>query len=99
MRGEIRRERTVELALEGFRIDDLKRWYTASTEMPQDQLGVKYTGTWFENNWTKQTRSLNSDGCIILYTGRQWEEKNYLYPLPSEQTQLDPNIGQNPGWK
>lgn len=99
MREEIRRERTVELALEGFRIDDLKRWYTASTEMPQDQLGVKYTGTWFENNWSKQTRSLNSDGCIILYTGRQWEEKNYLYPLPSEQTQLDPNIGQNPGWK
>ena len=83
MREEIRRERTVELALEGFRIDDLKRWYTASTEMPQDQLGVKYTGTWFENNWSKQTRSLNSDGCIILYTGRQWEEKNYLYPLPS----------------
>ena len=29
MRTEIRRERTVELFLEGFRIDDLKRWKTA----------------------------------------------------------------------
>ena len=29
MREEIRRERTVELYLEGFRIDDLKRWKTA----------------------------------------------------------------------
>ncbi len=98
MREEIRRERTVELMFEGFRIDDLKRWYTASTEMPQDQLGVKYKGTWFENHWSKQTRSLNSDGCIIMNTNREWSEKNYLYPLPSDQTQLNPNIGQNPGW-
>lgn len=29
MRTEIRRERTVELFNEGFRIDDLKRWKTA----------------------------------------------------------------------
>lgn len=57
---------------------------------------MKYTGTWFENNWTKQTRSLNSDGCIILYTGRQWEEKNYLYPLPSEQTQARPEYRPEP---
>jgi hypothetical protein len=99
MREEIRRERTVELLFEGFRIDDLKRWYTASTEMPMDQLGVKYTGTWFESHWTTQSRSLNSDGCIILYTDRQWEEKNYLYPLPSDQLQLNPNLEQNPGWE
>lgn len=99
MREEIRRERTVELLFEGFRIDDLKRWYTASTEMPMDQLGVKYTGTWFESHWTTQSRSLNSDGCIILYTDRQWEEKNYLYPIPSDQLQLNPNLEQNPGWE
>ena len=35
MREEIRRERTVELFNEGFRIDDLKRWKTAETEMPK----------------------------------------------------------------
>lgn len=98
MRDEIRRERTVELFLEGFRIDDLKRWKTAETEMPEDQLGVKMTGTWFESNWTGQRRALNSDGCIILYEGRQWAQKNYLYPLPSDQLQLNPNLTQNPGW-
>lgn len=99
MRTEIRRERTVELFLEGFRIDDLKRWKTAETEMPQDQLGVKVTGTWFESNWTGQSRPLNSDGCIILYSGRTWNKKNYLYPLPQDQRQLNPNLGQNPGWE
>ena len=30
MRTEIRRERTIELYLEGFRVDDLKRWKTVS---------------------------------------------------------------------
>ena len=99
MREEIRRERTVELALEGFRIDDLKRWATAPTEMTQDQLGVKMTGTWFETNWTAQARPLNSDGCIVLYTDRQWSNKLYLYPLPSDQLQLNPQLGQNPGWE
>ncbi|MBR1415329.1 MAG: RagB/SusD family nutrient uptake outer membrane protein [Prevotella sp.] len=99
MREEIRRERTVELFLEGFRIDDLKRWKTAETEMPQDQLGVKMTGTWFESNWTGQARSLNSDGCIVMYSGRTWTQKNYLYPLPQDQRQLNPQMSQNPGWE
>ena len=99
MREEIRRERTVELILEGFRIDDLKRWATAPTEMPQDQLGVKVTGTWFEANWSGQARQLNADGCIIMYTGRTWNDKLYLYPLPSDQLQLNPQLGQNPGWE
>ena len=99
IREEIRRERTVELAFEGFRIDDLKRWATAKTEMPQDLLGVLYRGTWFEANWTTQARPLNSEGCIVMYSGRTWADKNYLYPLPSDQLQLNPNLGQNPGWE
>ena len=49
MREEIRRERTVELFNEGFRIDDLKRWKTAETEMPKDFLGIKWTGTEYAN--------------------------------------------------
>lgn len=99
MRDEIRRERTVELFLEGFRIDDLKRWATAPIEMPQDQLGVKVTGTWFETNWAAQTRQLDNEGCIILYNNRTWNDKLYLYPLPSDQIQLNPELGQNPGWE
>ena len=98
MREEIRRERTVELYLEGFRLDDLKRWKTAETEMPQDQLGVQVTGTWYESNWAAQSRPLK-DGCIQLYTGRTWSQKNYLYPLPSDQLQLNPQLKQNPGWE
>ncbi len=99
MRQEIRDERTVELFFEGFRIDDLKRWKTAETEMPQDLLGIQYTGTYYETAWTGQSRSLNADGRIIMYTGRTWSQKNYLLPLPSDELQLNPELGQNPGWE
>lgn len=99
MREEIRRERTVELFLEGHRIDDLKRWATAAVEMPQDQEGVLYAGTWFEANWTNPGRTVNGEGVLVMYTDRTWSDKNYLYPLPSDQLQLNPQLEQNPGWK
>ena len=98
MREEIRRERTVELFNEGFRIDDLKRWKTAETEMPKDFLGIKWTGTEYATNWPNVSYAKNSDGYIILETGRKWESKHYLYPLPTDQLQLNPNLKQNPGW-
>lgn len=98
MREEIRRERTVELFNEGFRIDDLKRWKTAETEMPKDFLGIKWTGTEYATKWPNVSYARNSDGYIILETGRKWESKHYLYPLPTDQLQLNPNLKQNPGW-
>lgn len=97
MRQEIRRERTVEFILEGMRIDDLKRWATAKTEMPMDQEGILYN-SWFEANWPNCPYAISANGCVLLYTGRQWDDKCNLYPLPSDQCQLNPNLGQNPGW-
>lgn len=101
MREEIRRERTVELYQEGFRIDDLKRWATAVQVMNQPLLGVKYTGTEYESNWggSTPTQAKDSEGCLIMDNNRKWTEKNYLYPIPSDQRQLNPNLGQNPGWE
>jgi hypothetical protein len=45
MREEIRRERTVELALENFRWDDLRRWKTAEIELKKAVRGIKIVGT------------------------------------------------------
>lgn len=100
MRTEIRRERTIELFHEGFRLDDLKRWKTAETEMPMNLLGVKWKGTEYEKKvWPKCPYSPNADGCIIIESGRKWSEKNYLFPLPKDQLQLNPQLKQNPGWE
>lgn len=99
MQEEIRRERTIELYNEGFRIDDLKRWNKAVTEMPKDIVGVKWKDTEFETAWSKASSYARDDeGCLILENGRSWSSKNDLYPLPADQLQLNPNLGQNPGW-
>ena len=42
MRGEIRRERQVELMGENHRYDDLIRWKTAETVLPKAWLGCKF---------------------------------------------------------
>ena len=46
MRTEIRRERTIELYNEGFRLDDLKRWNAMKLmENPKTMFGLKITPT------------------------------------------------------
>lgn len=102
MRTEIRRERTIELFLEGFRVDDLKRWKTAEIEMPMNVTGVKWKGTRWETRWLvsgKAPYSLDAGGHLIFEGSRQWAEKNYLLPIPTQQIQLNPNLAQNPGWQ
>lgn len=29
---------------------------------------------------------------------REWEAKNYLYPIPEDDLLTNPALGQNPGW-
>lgn len=105
MRTEIRRERTVELALEGFRLDDLKRWKTAEIEMPMAMLGVKFQGTEYETFYSqfKVGRDIFVDAngfkIVELASNRKFEQKHYMFPLPLVQLQLNPNLApQNPGW-
>jgi hypothetical protein len=113
MRTEIRRERTVELAFEGFRWDDLRRWKTAETVLPRSILSVKVTGTqWADKVITLDGSSYNSifyniapsqleNGYKVLQPASQRSfdpNKNYLLPLPTKQVALNPNLKQNPGW-
>jgi hypothetical protein len=107
MKTEIRRERTIELALEGFRYDDLRRWKTAETELPQDIKGIKikgsawatyplYSGAAFQSK-------IDANGFYISETARKFDaNKNYLQPLPSKEvafyTASGFSLPQNPGW-
>lgn len=103
MQTEIRRERTIELFLEGFRFDDLRRWKTAEYEMPLPLKGVKWIDTEYSTNpqWSGINLPLDIDGCIIIEPSnkRKFEEKHYLLPLPTRQILLNPNLEQNPGWE
>ena len=96
MLTEIRREREVELALEGLHYWDLLRWKTAETEMPQDALGPKY----FPAEMGTLNVNLNADSCIIYEMGRTFDpSKNYLWPIPTLQIALsNGKYTQNPNW-
>lgn len=113
MREEIRRERTIELALEGFRYDDLRRWKTAEYEIPTDVKGIKIVGTPWANpivvegqdrnpytdaSWQNRT---DANGFIIVEnaSGRSFNAaKHYLMPLPTKEIMINPALKQNPGW-
>ncbi len=101
--AEIRRERTIELSLEGYRLDDLRRWKTAEVELKEPLRGVKFQGTEYETNplWENVKYDYDSEGCILLEASskRNFEQKHYLFPLPTRQILLNPALEQNPGWK
>jgi hypothetical protein len=102
MREEIRRERTVELALEGFRYDDLIRWKTAETVLPQELLGAKFIAA----DWQLPgpgTIKLNSNNIVIAEPGntrRFQANRDYLYPVPVNEITTSGNaVTQNPNWQ
>ncbi|MEP6674934.1 MAG: RagB/SusD family nutrient uptake outer membrane protein [Ferruginibacter sp.] len=102
MRDEIRRERTVELALEGFRYDDLIRWKTAEIMLPKELLGAKYiTAEWVGT--LQSSLNLNADNVLIvepLSTRHFRPERDYLYPVPFNEINLSGgNVIQNPNWQ
>ncbi len=102
MRGEIRRERTVELALEGFRYDDLIRWKTAEVLLPGQLLGAKFD----EEDWVgadPSTLNINNEGVLVVEDTnvRSFDtDRDYRYPIPfNEITLSDQNVVQNPNWQ
>lgn len=102
MREEIRRERTVELAMEGFRYDDLIRWKTAENVLPQTLLGAKYiTAEWVGTS--QSSLNLNADKVLIVEPSstRTFKvNRDYLYPVPLNEIALSRgNVIQNPNWQ
>jgi len=99
---EIRRERRVELASEGFRFNDILRWRSGNLiNNPETLLGVRITPD-MEEKWPiLASFSRNADNLLVVYPGkdsRLWEDKFYLRALPTNEFILNPELTQNPGW-
>jgi hypothetical protein len=110
---EIRRERRVELFIEGFRYDDLRRWKQGK-KLEEKDYGMR----WDAANRTavdpagKATvkSSVTTDvfgnpvEYLDIYKGTDYatpvfdESKHYLWPIPINSLSQNPNLGQNPGW-
>lgn len=105
MLTEIRRERTVELAFEGFRRDDLRRWKTAETELKGAIKGIKLKGSEYEHldvlNEGNPGLTDENGFLIVEPTENRYFEvpKHYYYSIPLDELYLNPNLGpNNPGW-
>lgn len=84
----VRNERRVELAFEGLRLFDIRRWKIAETVMPAPAVcGIDY---------------INAAGTTIRacqpVSARQFPARAYLWPLPQTELDLNPNLKQNTGF-
>lgn len=87
MRDIVRRERLVELAFEGFRYFDIRRWRIAEYVMPGKTYGMTYS-----DNGVSKTIVAPSVEKVFN------KNKDYLWPIPQKEKELNPGLGQNPNW-
>lgn len=124
---EIRRERRIELVMEGFRWNDLMRWKEGHL------LSEQFKGMYFpgpgvydldRNGKTDvqiYTGSRPSGSGVLLKLGSDIdledganggnivvnpnipkkfnEGRDYLFPIPTQEILLNPNLEQNPNWQ
>ena len=96
-RKAVQNERTIELAYEGHRLNDLQRWLKAYTVLNTALHGIQTqanagSGT-LKRNWK-----------VVSFMTRLWPKKYYYVPFPSAE--VSDNYlgdgkswnGQNPGW-
>ncbi|WP_073348226.1 RagB/SusD family nutrient uptake outer membrane protein [Bacteroides congonensis] len=120
MLTEIRRERTVELYMEGYRFDDLKRWGIAERELNVAHCGMVvgdalYPTTFKDKNGNPtslysiykypygETSVLTGVGlskCVVIESQENlnFSKTHYLWPVPQQQINMNPNLKQNPGY-
>lgn len=88
LRDIVRRERTVELAFEGLRLFDIRRWKTAENLLRGPVYGITYR---------------DDDGEIktveVIAFSRIFDPaRHYLWPVPQKERDLNPSLTQNPNW-
>lgn len=90
----IKRERIVELAYEGLRYFDLKRWDLG----PQLLDGVTILGT-RKGSVDANTGVVSWNNEYIRGETRSYTaERKYLLPIPQSEMDANPNMVQNPGY-
>lgn len=109
---EIRRERRVELALQGYRLDDLMRWAAGNVIVGKrgkgaylGHDGVLYKSFKEDRREALSTVLVDANGWMdplqeLIPGGYQFDTgRDYLLPIPPSELELNKQMKQNPGWK
>lgn len=97
--NEIRRERRVELAAEGFRWDDIARWAAADELI----VGTRPKG-FMASQLAKNPFPVDENGFLDPLKNAMPEgygfklDRDYLNSIPESEIVLNKNLTQNPGW-
>jgi len=92
LRSLIRRERRVEFAFEGLRYFDIQRWQIGAQVMNGPVYGARL-GT---VNATTGQYTITGDS--IKVETRVFANKNYLWPVPQSEININKALTQNPGY-
>ena len=88
--SELIRERAIELMCEAnIRFCDLRRWMIAKEKKYREKTAINF-------NRGANGKPINMVEKIIVT--RVVEDKHYWFPLPTDQVNIYPEFGQNPGW-
>jgi len=86
LRATVRNERRSELAMEGLRVFDIRRWRIAEQVLNGFARGARFGDPAVDRGFVRvDTRVFDP-------------AKNYLWPIPQIERDLNPNLTQNPGY-
>lgn len=91
LRTAIRRERQIELAFEGRRYFDTRRWKIAPLEDAKPVTGMN-------TEITKANKDQFFVRTVAKESIRKFSMKQYLWPIPKSDINKNQSLVQNPGW-
>lgn len=104
LRSIVRRERKCELAVEGLRLFDIRRWKIAEQVMKGPFLGRIKTAFLssapvIDANGTADYTNVANRGQMRLIENRNFNPaRDYLYPFPNVEVLTNKSLVQNPNW-
>ena len=104
LRSVIRKERKYEFPAEGLRLFDIRRWNIAHDVMPGKLLGrvrnaFLTNAPVIDDNGTPHYEGVtNSNQMRVIETRLYNKERDYLWPIPRLEIEVNPLLTQNPGY-
>ena len=112
LRKTIRFERRMEFAKEGLRYMDLIRWKLATKALSgKNNYGILYPypeerlADWFwpitpeiDDDAIADFTELEKMGAATILSTRNWNDRQYLWPIPTKEILINENLKQNPGY-
>ncbi|MDO6738743.1 RagB/SusD family nutrient uptake outer membrane protein [Wenyingzhuangia sp. 2_MG-2023] len=88
LREIIHQERLIELAFEGHRFWDLRRWLKAHEYLNNSEI----------KGWSVDDATVEGYYRVTIVGETKFLQKNYFWPIAESDIIQNPNLDQSPGW-